>query len=99
RAESGIPELPADGRAAIYAARLIYADIGRVIAERDYDVMAGRAVVSRGRKLWLALEAWILRPRRRSPQLLREAPLAETAFLCPAELPTASRTALRPGAS
>ena len=82
RAEAGIPELPADGRAAIYAARLIYADIGRVIRGRGYDVMAGRAVVGRGRKLWLVLRAWLTTPRRRQPDALGHAPLDETAFLC-----------------
>jgi len=36
---------------------LIYADIGRVIAARGFDVRAGRARVSGPRKLWLAVRA------------------------------------------
>lgn len=87
RSEAGIPELPRDCRAAIYAARVIYADIGRVIAKRGYDPMVGRAVVSRGRKLWLAAWAWLTVPRRTQPQPLAAAPLSQTAFLCPAEAP------------
>jgi len=55
RAEHGIPALPLEYQAAIMAARLIYADIGRVIANRRYDSVSGRAVVSTPRKVWLAL--------------------------------------------
>ena len=55
--DRGLAALPASCAAAIRAARLIYADIGRVIAARDFDVWAGRAVVSRGRKFWLVLRA------------------------------------------
>jgi 15-cis-phytoene synthase len=61
---------------AIRAARLIYSDIGRVIARRRHDVTAGRAFTSRGRKIWLALRGLAgevaarafarLRARRRS---------------------------------
>jgi phytoene synthase len=57
RAESGIGMLPADCRPAILAARLIYAEIGRVLEERGYDSLSGRAVVSRRRKIWLLLRA------------------------------------------
>jgi phytoene synthase len=58
---------------AIRAARLIYSDIGRIIARRRHDVTAGRAFVSLGRKLWLALRGLALeaaaraRAARRSP--------------------------------
>jgi len=55
--DRGLPALPAGCEAAIRAARLIYADIGRVIAARGFDVQAGRARVSSPRKLWLALRA------------------------------------------
>jgi phytoene synthase len=57
RADLGIPMLPRDCRAAIRAARLIYADIGRELARRGHDSVTGRAVVSARRKLWLALRA------------------------------------------
>ncbi len=55
--DEGLPALPGRCAAAIRAARLIYADIGRVIAAREFDVHAGRAVVPRWRKLWLSLRA------------------------------------------
>jgi 15-cis-phytoene synthase len=55
--DQGIGELPIRCAIAIRAARLIYAEIGREIARRGFDVRAGRAVVSRGRKAWLALRA------------------------------------------
>ncbi|MBC8133497.1 MAG: squalene/phytoene synthase family protein, partial [Deltaproteobacteria bacterium] len=49
----GLAKLPLRCALAIKAARLIYAEIGSVIAGRGFDVFAGRAVVSRGRKIWL----------------------------------------------
>jgi phytoene synthase len=51
--DRGLARLPMRCAVAIRAARLIYADIGRVLARRGFDVTAGRAVVSRRRKLWL----------------------------------------------
>lgn len=53
RADEGIAHLPRDCRVAIRAARLIYADIGRVIQRRDYDSINARAVVGGTRKTWL----------------------------------------------
>jgi phytoene synthase len=55
--DAGIVYLPVRCAVAIRAARLIYAEIGRVIARRRYDVLAGRAVVSRRRKLLLLAKA------------------------------------------
>jgi len=55
--DRGLAALPAGCAAAIRAARLIYADIGRVIAARNFDVSSGRAIVSRPRKLLLSLRA------------------------------------------
>ena len=57
--DRGLRALPVGCAAAIRAARLIYADIGRVIASRGFDVAAGRAVVSPPRKLWLAVRALV----------------------------------------
>ena len=57
--DRGLRALPGRCAAAIRAARLIYADIGRVIAARGFDVGRGRAAVSRPRKLWLALRALV----------------------------------------
>lgn len=53
RANEGIPFLPKDCRHAIRAARAIYADIGRVIANHGYDSVHRRAYTSKRRKLWL----------------------------------------------
>jgi len=55
--DQGLAWLPLRCALAIRAARLIYADIGRQIARVGFNVRAGRAVVSRGRKLWLVLRA------------------------------------------
>jgi phytoene synthase len=67
--DEGVSALPTACAAATRAARLIYSDIGRVLERRGFDVWAGRARVSPGRKLWLALRAvvgtmaaWWLRP-------------------------------------
>jgi phytoene synthase len=57
--DRGLAALPAACAAAIRAARLIYADIGRVIAAREFDVSSGRAIVPRRRKLWLSLRALV----------------------------------------
>ena len=57
RADRGIAMLPRECRIAIRAARLVYSDIGRTIAEADYDSVTRRAVVPRSRKLWLLLRA------------------------------------------
>ena len=53
RAEWGIGQLPARVRPAIFAARSIYAEIGREIERRHYDSVSQRAVVSGRRKLRL----------------------------------------------
>ncbi len=58
-ADAGLGALRFRCAVAIRAARLIYADIGRVIAARGHDVRR-RAVVSRGRKLWLAARALMI---------------------------------------
>jgi len=55
--DDGMSALPLPCVVAIRAAGLIYAEIGRQIARRGFDVDAGRAVVSRARKAWLALRA------------------------------------------
>ncbi|HXJ69401.1 MAG TPA: phytoene/squalene synthase family protein [Verrucomicrobiae bacterium] len=57
RGDRGLATLPASVGVAMRAARLIYAEIGAVIARRGYDVTRGRAVVSPARKLWLIARA------------------------------------------
>jgi len=54
RAETGIAALPYDCRAAIMAARLIYAAIGQEVARNQFNSLDQRAVVSRPRK-WLLM--------------------------------------------
>jgi phytoene synthase len=57
RAEPGVAALPRDCRPAIQAARLVYAEIGRVVEAAGYDSVSRRAVVSGRRKLALMLRA------------------------------------------
>lgn len=53
RAEWGIAQLPARVRPAMYAARLIYAEIGREVERNGLDSVSRRAIVSQRRKLRL----------------------------------------------
>jgi 15-cis-phytoene synthase len=73
RSRAGISDLPADCRAAIQAARLVYAEIGRIVAAGGYDSVTGRAVVPGRRKLALVARAcapsWLARSRRAEPAL------------------------------
>ena len=57
RSEHGIAHLPRDCRPAIRAARLIYAEIGRVLERAGCDSINCRAVVSGKRKLALLARA------------------------------------------
>ena len=79
RAEWGITQLPARVRPGIFAARSIYAEIGREIERRKYDSVTQRAYVRRRRKaqlLAMALRnAVVGRARDHAP------PLEETRFL------------------
>ena len=62
RADVGVTALPADCRASIRAASLIYEDIGRVIRKRGYDSVGGRARTSAWRKFVLLLRARLVSP-------------------------------------
>lgn len=67
RGEAGIAELPRDCRAAIMAARLVYAEIGHQLAREGFDAIGRRTVVPGRRKLALiarASGAALLAPRR-----------------------------------
>ena len=55
--EAGVPSLPFRAAVAVRTARLVYADIGRVILARGGDPFAPRAFVSLPRKLTLSLRA------------------------------------------
>jgi phytoene synthase len=73
RSRAGICDLPSDCRSAIQAARLVYSDIGRMVARGGYDSVTDRAVVSARRKLALVARAcapsWLARSRRTEPAL------------------------------
>jgi 15-cis-phytoene synthase len=53
QADQAIARLPATVRPAIYAARLLYAEIGKVVASQRYDSVTNRARTSATRKAWL----------------------------------------------
>ena len=57
RAEWGISRLPSGCRPAMFAARLIYAEIGREVERRECDSVSQRAIVSGSRKLRLLTSA------------------------------------------
>lgn len=81
RADRGIANLPADCRPAIRAARLGYAEIGRVIAANQYDSVTRRAVVPTARKLALLVQAGLAEGTTVSPAGPDPAPLPACAFL------------------
>lgn len=80
RSESGIAALPKDCRSSIYAARLIYADIGRMLQKQGWDSVSSRAYVRSPRKLWLLGKAWVAPPKDQSH--LQAPALKATAWLC-----------------
>ena len=57
RAELGISRLPASCRPGMYAARLLYAEIGREVERRGMNSVTSRAVVGSKRKARLLLSA------------------------------------------
>ncbi|MEM8816409.1 MAG: phytoene/squalene synthase family protein [Pseudomonadota bacterium] len=79
RAEWGIAQLPARVRPGIFAARTIYAEIGREIERRGCDSVNQRAVVGRRRKIRLLLDA--VRMALSAREEGYAPPLAETRFL------------------
>lgn len=70
----GVADLAADCRAAIFAARLIYAEIGEYLKNNHFDSINQRSVVPLSRKLWLLFQAkiqapWIVTPKINKPAL------------------------------
>ncbi|MBX9745393.1 MAG: phytoene/squalene synthase family protein, partial [Hyphomonadaceae bacterium] len=81
RADAGIAALPAPFRPAIYAARLLYAEIGEGVARAGFDSMSSRSVVPASRKLQLVARALTRRwGGDFAPELHADA-LPETNFL------------------
>jgi phytoene synthase len=78
RADHGIGRLPVRCQPAIRAARLLYADIGRVVAANGYDSVSRRACTSTARKAWLLARA-LAAPG--PAQVPARPPLPETRFL------------------
>jgi phytoene synthase len=102
RADSGIARLPIRCRPAIYAARALYAEIGREVERQACDSVSRRAVVSAWRKVGVLAR---LRDLAVLPiRSLGEPALASTAFLVraaaaapapePLELPATNRPVL-----
>lgn len=87
RAEVGIAALPARARPAIRAARIIYADIGRVLRRQGCDPLRGRAHTSLARKLVLLVRARLA--REVVTPALAEPALSEVTFLIDAVVPGA----------
>lgn len=79
RSEWGISTLPASCRPAMFAARSIYAEIGREIERRGYDSVSSRAVVSGRRKGLLLGRA--MKNAIASLEKDDAPPLSETRFL------------------
>jgi phytoene synthase len=71
--------LPRDCRAAIVAARLIYAEIGHQLRRDGLNPVDRRAVVGRSRKLALLSRAWW--PLLPSSELAQRPPLPAIAYL------------------
>lgn len=79
RAEAGIADLPADCRPGIYAARYMYAEIGREVKRQGFDSVTRRAVVSKRRKMALLTKSVIAAGIK--PALWHEGLVEENAFL------------------
>lgn len=91
RAECGVAHLPRDCRAAIQAARLVYAEIGHALRRRGHDSVARRTVVGTGRKLALlarALPALVVSPGRPMAAGAASEPLPAVRFLVDAAAST-----------
>lgn len=84
RSEAGIAALPRSSRPGIFAARYIYAGIGREIRQNGHDSIAIRAHTSKGQKLgWLTLACARTLGTSVMPRsaVIYAEPLPEVAFL------------------
>jgi 15-cis-phytoene synthase len=69
--EKGLCYLPPRAALAVRTARLVYADIGRVIVTRGANPLAPRAVVSRSRKVALVARALVSTAIEPRPRFVR----------------------------
>ena len=95
--DAGLTRLPFRCAVAIRAARLIYAEIGAVVARRHFDVRAGRAVVTRGRKLALLARASFDMAAAFARRALSPVPAALAARSLPFALPLPDAPVAAPG--
>jgi len=79
RSDSGLANLPAACRPGMYAARLLYAEIGHEVARRRFDSVTQRAVVPWRRKARILADA-VVAAKRPAP-LVGSAALEEATFL------------------
>ncbi len=96
RSVEGIAGLPLACRPGIYAARLLYAEIGREIERSGFDSVSGRAVVSAWRKAMLLARSFaalaVLPDRGGEASPLSEAQfLIDAIHLCPLPRRTQAR--------
>jgi phytoene synthase len=98
RATLGIAHLPLACRPGIYAARALYAEIGRELERGGLDSIARRAVVSTRRKLAVLARTFVLLETEWTParRLGPMAPLDESRFLVDAVAATPLRQEIRP---
>jgi phytoene synthase len=98
RASCGIAHLPRSCRPGIYAARALYAEIGRELERRGLDSISQRAVVSTSRKLTVLTRTLVLLETEWSParKLVPAAEIDEARFLIEAVTATPPREAARP---
>ena len=99
RATMGIQNLPASCRPGIYAARALYAEIGREVARAGFDSVSQRAVVSTRRKLATLVQIMALRQTEWAPERILQpltAPIAATQFLIDSVAATPLHAASRP---
>jgi phytoene synthase len=64
RSETGLARLPAACRPGMYAARLLYAEIGKEVARRGFDSVTQRAVVPWRRKARILADALVVAAQR-----------------------------------
>ncbi|MFK7837161.1 MAG: 15-cis-phytoene synthase [Sulfitobacter sp.] len=84
RSEAGISRLPLHARSGIFAARFVYAGIGREIRRNAFDTVTRRAHTSKAQKLGWVMQAGLRAAATiATPQspVLYAAPLPEVAFL------------------
>jgi len=87
RSDAGLARLPPACRPGMYAARLLYAEIGHEVARRGFDSVSQRAVVPWRRKARILADAWMAAKRQSSAAHAAE--LAEGEFLLAAYAPGA----------